>query len=116
MKSKIFHIFLLLSLVFIGFVIGTSFTSSTEALVSDAQDYTQLATQLAGSSHFIKDIVTPSEPLFIDSGYAIFLSLLIRLSGSSSLVLLQLGNYLLWFASVTFIYLSLGNLIGEKKG
>lgn len=115
MKTKTFHIFLLTSLVFLGFIIGITFTSSTEALVSDAQDYTQLATRLANSSHVIKDITAPPKPFFVDSGYAVFLSLLIRLFGQESLIPFQLANYLLWAASVIFIYLALGKLIDEKK-
>ena len=115
MKSRSVHILLLILLVFLGFIIGISFTSSTEALVSDAQDYTKLANQLANSPNVIKDIVTPQDSSFIDSGYAVFLSLLIRLFGSESLIPFQLGNYVLWVASVILIYLSLIKLIGEKK-
>lgn len=115
MKSRSVHILLLILLVFFGFIIGTSFTSSTEALVSDAQDYTKLATQLANSPNVIKDIVSPQDSSFIDSGYAIFLSLLIRLFGSESLIPFQLGNYILWAASAILIYISLIKVIGEKK-
>lgn len=115
MRSKLIHSIIILVVVSLGFVLGISFTSSTEALVSDAQDYTILASQLSKSDTFVNDIFSPQTSQFIDSGYAIFLSFIMQLFPKDYLMLAQLANYLLWGFSTIFIYLSLSKLVDNKK-
>jgi len=81
-----------------------SLTPPTEALLFDAGSYYELA-QL-----FVKNGLVSSffsfAPQFIDRGYPLILALQLKLFGSTSLLPLQLANYLFWALAAFSLYQS----------
>lgn len=93
---KITYSIVLLIISLLGFSIGIHFITPNEALTNDAQSYLALAEYLAKSNNLLQDLLFPQEAFFIDSGYALLLSLVIRFFPQNFLVVSQLVNYLLW--------------------
>lgn len=114
-KIKISHQCLLIFISLFGFLVGTSFISPQEALVNDAQSYLSLAKQFSQSDNLLQDLLFPQEAFFIDSGYALLLSLVIRFFPQNFLVISQLVNYLLWGFSSCLIYLCLQKMVNKER-
>lgn len=112
---KISHLIILFAICLLGFGVSLHFTTPIEAQANDAQSYLALAEQLAQSDHLFKDLFIPQQAFFVDSGYAVLLSFVIKFFPQDFLVISQLVNYLLWGFSSCLVYFCLRELIGQSK-
>lgn len=98
--------YLLLALpILIGAMVSTYLTPSAEALVHDANSYYLSAKIFASDVSHLFDVFTV--PSFIDLGYPLILSILIRIFGENSITIFQLFNYVYWYLSCVLIFKSL---------
>ena len=117
MKSLKIVSFYIISLVIvaIGALISIRVTNFDEIIQSDAGPYLKLARSIVGSDNIVQTLFHPLQPRFIDVGYPIFLSTLMKIGGENNLLLFQVVNYLLWWGSCLFIYHALLLVSTQKK-
>lgn len=82
------------------------------ALEHDARSYYDLAVKMVEHRNILGSFFSSSSQ-FIDHGYPTFLATIMRFTGTSNVVSLQVANYLLWMTSSWLIYISLVKL-GSK--
>lgn len=81
-------------------------TSPQETLSNDASTYYSTAINLAKQQNIFYSFFS-TDSSFIDLGYPIFLSILITIFGSQSIILLQFANLFLWLLTCLLIFCSL---------
>jgi hypothetical protein len=101
--------------ILVFFAIATTiirYTSPNLALEHDARSYYDTAVTMVEDKNILGSFFSSSSQ-FIDHGYPTFLATVMQITGTDSIVALQVANYLLWLASSWLIYRSLV-LLGSK--
>jgi len=99
---------LLFLIIALGGFVSITITSSDTVLEHDATSYLRIARETT-PFHLL------GKSSFIDIGYPIILSILIRFFGDVSFLPFQIINYLFWFLSTVLIYESLKVIVDEEK-
>ena len=101
-----------LAIVTIGAIFSTTLTSRQDALQFDASSYYISANEFVLQK--LDFIELFSKPSFIDLGYPLALSFMIRVFGNN-IKIFQVFNFLCWFLATVFIYKALKLITDTKK-